>query len=521
MALLSFLFYKFFRRLYMRLNSRFDNMLLTMLISTELLIETVLFYTCYYRAISAEAVVPIKRNPMMGRSLADIGLANMQARAAQEAAALALPTEYSSSSYQQNVAIPGVNQLAPIAPLAIQNLPATSAPPDSDTCPREIRLLPDGRVPLSDRTKFLLPIVKWGPNNQILGFYEAMHLSNFLGTKLVLPPFYFHESDFKRNKELESVIGEIRVNAEGIDNLVTLNDYKQYCGEKPEAVLLATDVLSGSLPGRILKFQELAGMKIVHKPKGSKFYTFYDDIAQYPRIEEIQKRYAEGDNFVRQTWRETFRYAAQDNRCLMFVLPFRTIIKPPREIWSPAPAYEYSPIVKEVAESFIKAFGGNIKTGAHWRYNKGDWSHRCATGGSKKLPEECKLMDHLNYKKVAQNLCDVAEKSTQGADIYIAAPLSERDIIAQVASNATNGIRIFNSNQMVEFAQKKYGLCEWFPAYEGEIISLVEQAILSQVKEFMPWPTSSWSSRIGDYRAKIGLRNSRYNLMEIFGKSLI
>ena len=150
----------------------------------------------------------------------------------------------------------------------------------------------------------------------------------------------------------------------------------------------------------------------------------------------------------------------------------------------------------------------------------GDWSHRCATGGSKKLPEECKLMGNLDYKKVGHELSRISVKACNTADIYIAAPLSEINVITQVATNATDGIRIYNSNQMLEFARNKYGACEWFDAYEGEIISLVEQAILSQAQEFLPWPVSSWSSRIGDYRGKMGLRGSRYDLMEIFKKSL-
>ena len=375
----------------MRLNTRFDNMLLTLLISIELLLELCFLYY-YYNVLSDSVYDEDYQDPnlvpghlLLPKEFTGGGISG--AMAGGFAASMVAQPKPTEPPPKVNIQVP--QMAAPVLPYGAPkpvnlaalkpqqgSLPGGEIPKIDESanteCPADIHLVPNERIPLTKNTKFLLPIVKWGPNNQILGFYEAMHLSNYLGTKLVLPPFYFHESDFKRNKELQTVIGEIRVNAEGIDNLVNMNDYVEHCGDQPEAVLLATDVLSGSLPGRILKFQEVTGQRVIYKPQGTKFYKFYDNIAQFPRVEEIQKRYAEGDNFVRQTWRETFKNAANDYKCLMFVLPFRTIIKPPRELWAAQPAYEYSPIVKEIANSFIEKFGGNIKLGAHWRYNKGE-----------------------------------------------------------------------------------------------------------------------------------------------------
>lgn len=381
-------------------------------------------------------------------------------------------------------------------------------------CPMHINFLqdkPEGELSKNDR--FLLPIVKWGPNNQILGFYEAMHLSNFLNAKLVLPPFFFHESDHNRNRDLDTVAGEIRINSEQIKNLVTLADYKKFCGKTAEAVLLATDVLSGSLPGRINYFQDVTGIEILENRKAK----FQSQIKQYPNISEIQSRYKEGDNFVRDTWQLTFKKAIDEgNKCMIFVLPFRTILRPAHNLLSNKEAYQYSPIVAKIAQDFIQK-SGQIDVGAHWRYNKGDWSHRCASHNTR---PECKMMHKLNYQKVAENLCDISIKAARGKNIYIAAPLSEIGIINQVSTNATHNIKIFNSNNMISYAKSAYSGCKWFHDYTGEIISLVEQAILTQVKEFLPWPTSSWSSRIGDFRSKIGLRGSRYDLFKLFSESL-
>ena len=65
------------------------------------------------------------------------------------------------------------------------------------SCDTELSKLSDNG---SINGSFLLPILKWGPNNQVIGFYEAMHMANALNRKLVLPPFFFHEGDLCHNK---------------------------------------------------------------------------------------------------------------------------------------------------------------------------------------------------------------------------------------------------------------------------------------------------------------------------------
>ena len=95
--------------------------------------------------------------------------------------------------------------------------------------------------------KFLLFIGRWGPNNQIYGFYEALHLVNYFNQNannqyhlnLVLSPFFKHKDDLEpdpkkrfidsqaRNHKI-SVPPEIRLNVGAIPNVVSLEDYKKY-----------------------------------------------------------------------------------------------------------------------------------------------------------------------------------------------------------------------------------------------------------------------------------------------------
>ncbi|CBY15212.1 unnamed protein product [Oikopleura dioica] len=43
-----------------------------------------------------------------------------------------------------------------------------------------------------EKEKFVVPILIFGPNNQIQGFRESLFIAETLGRKLILPPFFEH-----------------------------------------------------------------------------------------------------------------------------------------------------------------------------------------------------------------------------------------------------------------------------------------------------------------------------------------
>ena len=82
---------------------------------------------------------------------------------------------------------------------------------------------------------------------------------------------------------------------------------------------------------------------------------------------------------------------------------------------------------------------------------------------------------------------------------YIAAPLSETGTIQVIAGNAEKS-KIYDSSDLIKWLKSRYGSCKFYQDFEGEVISLVEQSILTSATDFLLWPSSSWSSRIADLR---------------------
>ena len=195
-----------------------------------------------------------------------------------------------------------------------------------------------------------------------------MHLAKALGRYLVLPPFFFHESDRLHNKKRLHPPSELRVNSEGIENLVSMADWYKHCGRKVDGAFLATDIFHAGLTSRVLIFSHDTEIKILEASGRG----FDKNVKTFPDMSEIKGD--DGDK-VQKNW-ETYFGQADDIKCAAFILPFRTILRPEPKIQYPKEAYDYSSLVVKLAKGFMEEFPG-ITLGVHWRYNRGDWSHRC------------------------------------------------------------------------------------------------------------------------------------------------
>ena len=86
--------------------------------------------------------------------------------------------------------------------------------------------------------KFLLPILKWGPNNQIRGFYESLRLAIDTDRILVIPPMFRHLYDQLSEKNVPAYV---RLNLEAINHfhkMVSLDEYKSACRNQIESVII-------------------------------------------------------------------------------------------------------------------------------------------------------------------------------------------------------------------------------------------------------------------------------------------
>ena len=161
-------------------------------------------------------------------------------------------------------------------------------------------------------------------------------------------------------------------------------------------------------------------------------------------------------------------------------------------------AYDFSEIILKLSQDFLSEFK-NISLGVHWRWETHNWENRCAKRQENSLDHvksiECEIMPNLDVKKVAMKLI----KDQTG--VYIAAPASEQSIIRGVIdSNLNSEVKLYFSDDLVAWLKRKYLNCDWFLKFPGEVVSLVEQAILAKSDDFCNWPGSAWSSRVLEVR---------------------
>ena len=123
-----------------------------------------------------------------------------------------------------------------------------------------------------------------------------------------------------------------------------------------------------------------------------------------------------------------------------------------------------------------------------------------------------------NIARLVENL----KAKSNGGDIYIAAPTSEWPRMEEIAAEAhlNHDVEILFGPKLQEILDDVYGKCVWFDTWRGEVLSVVEQYILSGRDGFVHWPASSWSDRI---RALRGLRkmDQGMTIIDIMRESVV
>lgn len=359
---------------------------------------------------------------------------------------------------------------------------------------------------LDKASKFLLPIVKWGPNNQLIGFFESVQLASFLDRKIVAPFWNKHQSDSQSKLDKSnSVPSQLRINGMYIPNLVSMEDYKTFCGNSADSVFIPTDIFDSNLGHKVKEWEVNTGISIL----AADGLNFKPEISQFPSLEDIRsgntnstQKQKCGDTscLVKYDWEKIFA-KAEHKRCVVFVMPFRSISNVPHyKRVTKSEVFDFSPIIRELHYEFTSIYT-DIKLGVHWRFNQNDWSKRCNSpdnSQNSEMPIECSLINKLNSTKLVKNLMAYANAGT----VYIAAPNSEWDKMSELAILARKyfNFRIIYGEMLEEVLVSEYRECEWFGDWKGEVLSLVEQAIMRVSDEFIYWPSSSWSGRVRDLR---------------------
>ena len=296
---------------------------------------------------------------------------------------------------------------------------------------------------------------------------------------------------------------------------------------------------------------------------------FKNFIQEYPNSNE--NLWTEDNLNILEHWRELYLQAAKNHDCMIYVFPYHKVLretlrklgresivydedqlralksesnsysnpKPVPDPWLPMDG-SFSPAIQHITSAVLN-FTKTIHLGIHWRYNQDDWSKRCSVLWTKKglreNPEECGLIDNLSFDKLAENILEIGEsigksieKQQTSINIYIAVPPTElsltyKTLISKIEEKEKSSKSKFNFQFInINFPPyssllKAYNQCNWFKNYQNDVISLTEQAIMSEVSQFYYFTNeSSWSKRVIDRRVVLG-REGNFPLMEILEKS--
>lgn len=332
-------------------------------------------------------------------------------------------------------------------------------------------------------TKFLLPILKLGPNEQVFGLYESLLLAHYMNRKLVLPPFYFHGSDNQHALRRRTVPAELRINVFEMSNVVPFSQYKQYCKSSPDVIFQATNVFFEGLgvkTSRIIDFERSTQNKILSKTNSGRSFLSsivkvpdfeidkltinnhqysltgrHENVNQNPEIAGKKTKLTLNDveDFIKRDWKNIFNPENEENsgKCGIFLLPSKTIQNPPQNMLHavhPKMVFDFSPEIKEATDKFMSTIK-YLTVGVHWRYNNNDFNSKCAKRAPKDRPQECKLVKNIDFKKFATNLF----MRSNFLDIYVAAPVTSVQSLKILETFTGEEIRQKVKQQQEEYAK--------------------------------------------------------------------
>ena len=115
--------------------------------------------------------------------------------------------------------------------------------------------------------RFLVPILIWGPNNQIRGFAETVFLAIKLNRTLLIPPFFRHTNDV--NNEHASLLNpELVIDIQELSKFVSIAPYSrahETCHGKIGSILLSRNCNTGPQFERLKEFEAYSKLKFLRK----------------------------------------------------------------------------------------------------------------------------------------------------------------------------------------------------------------------------------------------------------------
>lgn len=365
------------------------------------------------------------------------------------------------------------------------------------------------------RDKFLIPLIAWGPNNQLRGFRESAILAVKLNRTLCIPPFFKHHSDSTSSAKggNDMLPAEVRIDLEKIRKLLPTcetSEIQANCGARIHSIFMARDICSAHLTQRAETFRESTGVipfmdekckpkdgiPIFPQPLNSKNYNnlpfnekklqeLYDDndatcaIWLFPYIQ-----FQDFTLNIFSSWAGNARPSERDNNDLLENVVSHT---------------SRPPFIRNLVDKFFtKYLDGKKYLAVHYRFDTNDWMNHC-DGKDDNLTCERVVEVMHDVPKALANFADYVERQVAIAGIqavYLAVPLSEAEV--------RSGMKVVLRERLgADFPM--YSSEELFPYVhatgcgdysEHDIISTSEQEVCFRSNIFLRSTPSSWSRNV-------------------------
>jgi hypothetical protein len=360
-----------------------------------------------------------------------------------------------------------------------------------------------------ENKKLLIPLLVWGPNNQLQGFRESVYFANALGRSLAAPVFFpnwnQHSSKVPAQMRLEifslldiaSIVDPSKI-ASFCQNKVTANLKTRRNGDQAHlkaaldfyGVEIDSNAEVLSVPAK--KYGAAQFTAGIDKSKIKEFFDSDEKCAilYFPwntiDIEEISRQALLENNERSADYNEIFE-----------------IIKHTRR-----PVYVREAAVKFLRESKIDDF-----VSIHWRYDSKDYFRNA-------LPKKTEAMDLIKSVKESDELTqklalELSNVIKSKSAVYFASLPAEKQFIRKLFTKiyeSDDGIKEIKDSLLVSFLKREFAECAAIMEdFEG-LLSLVEMELCFLSSTFVYSCFSTWSSNVLIERQIAGLTNNLNNV---------
>lgn len=373
-----------------------------------------------------------------------------------------------------------------------------------------------------DRNRFLYPVLTNGPNNQLIGFRDAVYLAIRLNRTILLPFFNKHRTDDSRINTTKLIPASQRIDIDYLSRLVPVianREIANICQKGFDDVYLTSERAlhmarsgaknlgirlksSGGITNVFPRDSNFDALRNINAKKISlrRLYASQGKCAIYSApyrsvgvkenpgaLRRVREKYFNNQGYLRDESINTSSISDQE----LYALITMSTVKPK--------------FVPKIVDGFMAMSGlaSASYMSVHWRYDPADWQKRCVKSGRRgAVSSMCDYATKARPTDVANAIGNYSkavdsEGSMRITTVYFAAPLTIQPFIEEVKHliGSRREIGIVTQTDLRDYLTE-FADCDIIQTNFDDIFSQLEMDICSRAQVFLRSPSSSWSKVI-------------------------